>query len=89
MDPLAYEALGLEMMDQHPVTDRLGEIACPTTVLIGNKDADFVRGAGLLIDGLPNPTVCEFDGIDHQPHQEARAAFLEVMAEHLERARGG
>ncbi|MCP5039419.1 MAG: alpha/beta hydrolase [bacterium] len=87
MDPYAYGTLGIAMMDQEPVTQRLGEIACPTTVIIGREDAEFVRGAGLLAGGIAGAVTRALPGIGHQPQQEARTVFLEIMAEHLERVR--
>jgi pimeloyl-ACP methyl ester carboxylesterase len=87
MDPFAYGALGLEMMDQVPVTDRLIEITCPTTVLIGTADAEFVRGASLMSAALPNVVEHVLPGVGHQPHQELRAKFLQIVDEHLDRSR--
>jgi pimeloyl-ACP methyl ester carboxylesterase len=89
MDSEAYEALGIEMMDQQPVTERLSEIRCPCLVIIGSEDADFVRGAGVLSGGLPDVTVCWLEGVDHHPHQEDRPGFLESMSAHLSRVRPG
>jgi len=87
MDPRAYGALGIAMMDQRPVTDRLGAIACPTSVIIGLEDVEFVRGARLLVGGIPGAVEYTLPGIGHQPHQESMKRFLEIMNEHLERAR--
>lgn len=87
MDPRAYGPLGLAMMDQKPVTDRLGDIRCPTSVIIGSDDHEFVRGAALLVAGIPDAREYVLPGIGHQPHQESRARFLEIMAEHLAAAR--
>ncbi len=83
MDPWAYGTLGVAMMDETSVTDRLGEITCPTSVIIGRDDPEFVRGAGLLVEGIANAVEYALDGVGHQPHQEAKARFLEIMGEHL------
>ncbi len=87
MDPYAYGALGLAMMDQLPVTDRLAEIVCHSSVLIGTEDVELIRGAELLAAGLPEVTCHVFPGIGHQPHQEARESFLQIVGEHLARVR--
>jgi pimeloyl-ACP methyl ester carboxylesterase len=89
MDPNAYEPVGLAMTNQMLVTDRLSEIECPTRIIIGDSDVDFVRGAGLLADGIPGAVVHELPGIDHQPHQEAKTRFLEILTEHLREVRAG
>ena len=57
MDPAAYEAFGLALVEQEDLTPRLGEIACPTAVLVGELDHEFrapsaalarhIRGAAL------------------------------------------
>jgi pimeloyl-ACP methyl ester carboxylesterase len=89
MDPFAYGALGLLMMEQVPVTERLHEIQCPTTIVVGTHDEEFVRGANALSAGLPESVCHELPGIGHHPHRESQAMFLEIMAQHLERARKG
>jgi pimeloyl-ACP methyl ester carboxylesterase len=89
MDPYAYGALGLAMMDQVPVTDRLAEIRCPTSVIIGADDEEFVRGAEVLSAGLADSVRHLLPGVGHQPHQESRDSFLKTVGEHLERARKG
>ncbi len=89
MDPYAYGALGLAMMDQVPVSDRLAEIRCPTTIMIGTQDREFVRGAELLSAGVAGSVFYALPGIGHQPHQESREEFLKIVGEHLERARAG
>lgn len=87
MDPNAYGALGVLMMTQEQVTERLSEITCPTTVLVGSQDEEFVRGAATLSAGLPDVAYQVVPGVGHQPHQESVDAFLATVAEHLERAR--
>lgn len=87
MDAWAYGALGVAMMDQEPVTGRLDQIRCRTTVIIGSEDAEFVRGAKRLSEGIADVVECVLPGIGHQPHQEARSRFLEIMADHLARER--
>ncbi len=87
MNPDAYEALGVAMMDQEPVTPRLGEIRCASTLIIGTEDNDFVRPAEIMARRLPGCVTHQLTGIGHHPHQEARGRFLEIMSEHLQRAR--
>lgn len=87
LDPEAYEALGVLMMDQVPVGPRLGEIHCPTTMIIGEEDADFARPAEIIATDLPGCVTYRLPGIGHHPHQEARRRFLEILAEHLLRVR--
>jgi pimeloyl-ACP methyl ester carboxylesterase len=83
MDAQAYAGLGRTMVRQQPVTARLGEIACPTLVLVGGHDAQFLPGADLLETHIPGARRITFDDAGHHPHQESREAFLEAMAAHL------
>jgi len=87
MEPDAYEALGVEMMTQEPVSGRLPEIRCPSTLIIGMDDDDFVRRAEIISKELPGCVTYRLAGIGHHPHQEARSQFLEILSEHLQRVR--
>jgi pimeloyl-ACP methyl ester carboxylesterase len=88
MDPYAYGGLGLAMMDQDSQCGRLSEIGCPTTVIIGTDDAEFVRGAGMLSAGLKEGVRHDLQGVGHHPQRESREKFLSIVGEHLARARG-
>ncbi|HIL99523.1 MAG TPA: alpha/beta hydrolase [Myxococcales bacterium] len=87
MDPYAYGALGVQMMEQAPVTERLPEVTCPSTVIVGAEDIEFVRGAAALAKGLPDVVHHVIPGVGHHPHQESHTRFLEIVGEHLTRAR--
>jgi pimeloyl-ACP methyl ester carboxylesterase len=54
MDPEAYATLGLLMVTQASVVDRLREIRCPTTILVGADDVEFLAGADRLEAGIPH-----------------------------------
>ena len=88
MDPVAYGALALCMMDQDSVEQRLGEIACPTSVLVGSDDIEFLRGADALAAGIPGALRVTIPDAGHHPHMENTAAWLAAVREHLARARG-
>lgn len=87
LDPHAYGALGVLMMDQVPVTERLAEVTCPTAVVVGSEDVEFVRGSAALAAGLPDVVHHSIPGVGHHPHQESTERFLEIVSEHLDRAR--
>lgn len=87
MDPHAYGALGVLMMEQVPVTTRLSEITCPSTVIIGADDIEFVDGAAKLAAGLRDVATHSLPGVGHHPHQESSDRFLEIVSEHMGRAR--
>ena len=88
MDPEAYATLALCMMDQTSLVPRLGEIRCPTTVVIGDDDTEFLRGAAALAEGIPGAVLAEIPDAGHHPHMENPAAWQAAIRAHLARARG-
>ncbi|MDJ0848015.1 MAG: alpha/beta fold hydrolase [Myxococcota bacterium] len=87
MDPAGYGPLGLAMVDQEPVVDRLGEIRCPTTVLVGAADEGFLTGADAMAAGIPGAVRVTLPDAGHHPHMESPEAWLAAVREHLARAR--
>ena len=87
MDPLAYQELGCEMVDQPGVKDRLGEIVCPTLVLVGSDDSSFLPGADALEAGIPGALRVTIENAGHHPHQENPEAWTRALGDHLARVR--
>jgi pimeloyl-ACP methyl ester carboxylesterase len=88
MDPQAYAALGLAMREAEPLVARLGEIACPTLVLVGAEDTPFLVPSQELAAGIPGARLEVLPGAAHQPQHEAPAAFFAALRQHLAAARG-
>jgi pimeloyl-ACP methyl ester carboxylesterase len=88
VDPEAYAGLGRELLEQESLVPRLGEIRCPTLVLVGEGDAPFVREAEILAAGIPGARRAVIPGAGHQPQLENPAAWLAAIREHLIRVRG-
>lgn len=86
MDPVAYQALGLAMVRQRPVVDRLGELALPATVLVGLDDEDFLAGAEALARGIPAADFVRIADAGHHPHREAPEAWLDAVCALLDRS---
>jgi len=89
LDPDAYEYLALAMVDQESLAPRLGEIRCPTLVMVGADDTTFLDGADLLETGIPGAHRVTVPRAGHQPHQENSEAWQRAIASHLERVRDG
>jgi pimeloyl-ACP methyl ester carboxylesterase len=85
MDPVAYGALGEAMTRQEPVTDRLGEIRCPVTVLVGGEDEEFLAGADALAEGIADARRVTLPDAGHHPQMESPRAWLEAVEAHLRR----
>ena len=74
----------LETLDPAPRT-RLGEVAVPCLVLVGNLDQpDMVHIARHLAVSLPDARLEVFPGVAHQPPMEAPSAFLDAVLPFLE-----
>lgn len=87
LDPVAYGTLGLSMLDQTPLLERLGEIRLPTTVIVGSGDANFGAPAHELAAGIPGARLVEIPEAGHQPQLENPEAWVAAIAAHLARVR--
>ena len=87
MDPFAFGALGAALFDQPPLVARLGEIHCPTLVLVGSGDTGFLGAADELAQAIPGARLAVVPDAGHQPQLENPAAWLAALQEHLARAR--
>jgi pimeloyl-ACP methyl ester carboxylesterase len=87
MDPVAWGAL-LRVLGAHaPVGDRLGEIRCPTLVLVGAEDAPFLAAADELARGIPGARRVTIEGAAHSPQLENPEAWAAAIDAHLTLAR--
>ncbi len=87
MDPRAYLPFAAQMRGCASVEPRLGEIACPTTVLVGDRDAEFLAPSAALAASIPDARQVVLAHAAHQPQHEAPEAWLAAIAEHLRRVR--
>jgi pimeloyl-ACP methyl ester carboxylesterase len=88
MDPEGYATLGPLMMNQVPVASRLAEIRCPTTILVGADDGEFLSGADALESGIAHAVRVTLPDAGHHPHMENPEAWLGAVRDHLRRVRG-
>jgi pimeloyl-ACP methyl ester carboxylesterase len=87
MDPEAFGPLVLELVDQEPMTPRLCDIACPTTVIVGAEDAGFLAPARELAEHIRGAELITIADAAHSPQLENPAAWLAAIQAHLRRAR--
>ncbi|MGH7786801.1 MAG: alpha/beta fold hydrolase [Candidatus Binatia bacterium] len=87
MDPEGFAPLALELVDQPPLTPRLAEIACPTTVLVGAEDIGFIAASNELVAGIPGATLVTIPDAAHSPQIENPDAWQTAIAAHLARVR--
>jgi pimeloyl-ACP methyl ester carboxylesterase len=87
MDPEAFATLGPMLTDHEGVSGRLGEVRCPTTVVVGEEDRAFLEPSKLLVRGIPGAEHVVIEGAVHSPQLENQEAWLDAVLAHLERAR--
>ncbi len=89
MDPEAFATLSAVLAEQEPVTGRLGEIRCPTLVLVGEQDVPFVPPSREMAERIPAAELLVVEGAAHSPQFENEAVWLDAVTSHLRRARAG
>jgi 3-oxoadipate enol-lactonase len=68
-----------------PAVDRLGELAAPTLVVVGDLDLpDFPRIAARIAEQAPRARVIEIAGVAHLPSLERPELFAELVLAYLE-----
>jgi 2-succinyl-6-hydroxy-2,4-cyclohexadiene-1-carboxylate synthase len=87
MDPAAFCTLGPLLTDHPPLVDRLGEIRCPTTVIVGAEDAPFLAASDVLAKSIAGARLEVIDGAAHSPQLESPEAWLAAVLRHLDEAR--
>jgi pimeloyl-ACP methyl ester carboxylesterase len=62
--------------------DRVGEIALPVLILVGEHDLAYIkRNCAHLADSIPGARLVELPGVAHVPHLEADEATLREIAD--------
>jgi pimeloyl-ACP methyl ester carboxylesterase len=85
-DPYAMHALGRELWVTSPsVRDRLGEIRCPVTVIVGEHDHPFVDQADELAGEVADGRVVVIAGAYHSPQLTHQDEWRRAVEEHLAR----
>lgn len=87
MDPNAYAGLGRAMSTQSSQAERLREIACPTTILVGEDDRPFLASASVFEKEIAGAVRITLPNAGHHPHQENPDAWWAAMEDHWERVR--
>jgi pimeloyl-ACP methyl ester carboxylesterase len=88
MDPAAYPALGRAMKYAIDFRAQLAGIACPTSVVVGALDAEFVAPSARIAEAIRGAHHVVLSEAAHQPQLEAPDAFLAALRGHLARVRG-
>jgi pimeloyl-ACP methyl ester carboxylesterase len=89
MDVEAFGRLGRALTEHESVEPRLGEIRCPTTVLVGAEDAPFLKPSERMAAAIPCARHVVIADASHSPQLENPEAWRSEVVAHLARARGG
>lgn len=88
MDPTAFATLGPLLCTQEGVADRLGEIRCPVTVLVGEQEsAPLMQGSQELAAGIAGAKLVVIPDAAHSPQLEHPEAWLAAVLGHLDAVR--
>jgi pimeloyl-ACP methyl ester carboxylesterase len=87
MDVEAFGALAAELRTFPATLPRLGEISCPTTVLVGEFDLPFRDQSVAMAAAIVDAELVVIDGAAHCPQEERTEAWLAAVRHHLERTR--
>jgi pimeloyl-ACP methyl ester carboxylesterase len=87
MDPIAWDALSAELGKAESVAERLGEIRCPTTVVVGAEDAPFLKPSDEMERGIRGARRVTIPDAAHSPQLENASAWLAAIRAHLDWAR--
>ena len=61
------------------VTPRLGDVRCPTLLVVGEKDPMGPRASEIIADGLPDATLEVVPGCGHWIHTEAPDVLIDAF----------
>ena len=86
-DPYAMQAFGRALFDPagSSVRDRLGEIHCPVSVIVGEHDHPFVDQAPELTAEVPDGRLMVIAGAYHSPQLTHPVEWAAAVADHLAR----
>ena len=87
MDVEAFEALGIELGAADATTPRLGEIRCPTTVMVGAEDKPFLESSRVMHESIAGSRLVVIPDGGHCPQIETPDAWIVAIDAHLSRAR--
>lgn len=86
MDPEAFLALLPQVFQCENLVPRLGEIRCPTTVLVGSRDTPFVQPSRTMADAIEGAQLAVVDGAYHSPQHTHPDEWRARVRAHLDRA---
>jgi pimeloyl-ACP methyl ester carboxylesterase len=87
MDPVAFTALGEELLTYPSMLDRLATLEIPTTVIVGENDTGLRPAADALAATIPGAVLVVVPDAAHSPQDENPDAWLDAVEHHIARTR--
>lgn len=85
IDPYAFRDLGRELSRYPSMLGPLGRVTCPTTVIVGENDAQLRASAEDLASAIPHASLVVIAGGGHSPHADRPDAWVTAVLDHLSR----
>ena len=86
MDIEALEAFAAELGRYPSMVDRLKEIACPVTVIVGENDEGLRAAADVFAERIVDADLVVIPGAGHSPQEDRPEAWVAAVLQHLARA---
>ena len=83
MDPEAYAGFAASLGAFESMLPRLGEVSCPTTVLVGELDAPFREPSDAMATRIHGSTLVVIEGTGHCPQEDRPDAWIQAVEAHL------
>jgi pimeloyl-ACP methyl ester carboxylesterase len=83
MDSEAFLELSAELRNYAGLTDQLPRIACPTTVVVGQRDIPFIASSKSLATEIPEARLVSIPLAGHCPQYENADAWRDAVRAHL------
>ncbi len=88
LDPEALRSLAGELGHHPSLVHRLGEVRCPTTVIVGARDRGLRAAADQLATGIAGADLVVIPNAGHSPQTDNPDAWTTAVLDHLAGAAG-
>jgi pimeloyl-ACP methyl ester carboxylesterase len=85
MDPSAFVAFATALGEYPSMVERLGELACPVTVIVGENDTGLRPSADQLAQHIASAELVVIPNAGHSPQEDEPDAWIEAVERHLSR----
>ncbi len=85
MDPEAFATFADALGEYPSMVERLGEITCPTTVIVGANDTGLRASADVMAECIAGAELIVIPDAGHSPQEDQPAAWVAAVRRHLTR----